>query len=165
MKNNGQIFSLDLIFATILIILFIGILINITEVNNYQTKENILKSEFYLRGQTAINLLTHGEFSCDFEEMKLGNSLNKSKFISTEYTKLPEKLGLIDVNFEIYLNNNKSKWVGEITGDNVLVFSLDVLTCDNSNNPVDINSIKACLKNQEDDCSIRKENIVLKVSK
>lgn len=164
MNNNGQIFSLDLIFATILIILFIGILINITEVNNYQTKENIIKSEFYLRGQTAINLLTHGEFSCDFEEMKLGNSLNKSKFNATQYFRLQEKLGLTDMNFEIYLNNDKNKWVGEINGDNVLVFSLEILTCDNSNNPIDINSIKPCLKNQEE-CGLKKEKIVLKVSK
>lgn len=165
MNDNGQIFSIDLIFATILIIVFIGILINITEVNNYEKRESIIQNEFYLKGQTALNLLTHSDFSCDFEEIKLGNSLNKNKLELTSNDQLIEKLGLIDTNFEIYLGNDIIKQFGEMNGKNILVYSLEVLTCDDNSNPLDINSITPCLNNQLTLCELQKENLIMRMSK
>ena len=134
MNKKGQIFSIDLLFASVIAILLIGVLINIMEIKNYEQKENILNSSFNSSSEAALNVLLNGKYSCEFNEINLANSIDRGKLFSTNIQDLEKELGLVDKNFEIWTIDTapsapiKSK--GEISGENIKVYELEFLDCE-----------------------------------
>lgn len=163
-KNRGQIFSLDLIFATILLIFFIGVLINVVELKHYEKKENILINELQFESETSLNLLIAGEFSCEYQGIKLSSTINPTKIIQATNEEIIDSLALYNKNFEILINNNPIKINGELSKKNLIVYELNILTCEEFEEELKINDLLLCLNNKEE-CELKKEKLVFKVSR
>ncbi len=160
LTKKGQVFSIDLLFATILIILFIGILINVIEIKNYEQKEALIKNELYSISQSSIINLTNGNYACEFNNIKLANSLNLNLVNSVDHEKISKDIGLIDKNFKIILNGLTIKENGNITSNNIASYNIDILTC---NDTVEFLNIKECLNGNN--CDVEKQKLTLMVSR
>ncbi len=131
--NKGQIFSIDLLFASIIAILLIGVLINVIEIKNYEQKDSILQTDFDLSSEAALNVLLNGKYSCEFNNINISNSIDRGKLHNSTIEELSKELGLIDKNFEIWtidtLSNSPIKSKG-IIGENANVYEIDFLDCE-----------------------------------
>lgn len=132
--NKGQIFSIDLLLASIIAILLIGVLINTVEIKNYEQKESILSEELRLSSEAALLNLLNGKYSCKFAYTNLTNSIDFYKLNNAEIIDIEKTLGLLDSNFEIWIKERNSnapiKSKGIINGKNVSVYEINYLDCD-----------------------------------
>jgi len=95
--KKGQVFSLDFLISLILIVLAIGIIIQLSEINSYETKEKQVREELEMVGGTAKNLLlTSPSIVCGIADIRdneiIGymNGCYCSKPINKEFLGLPE---------------------------------------------------------------------------
>ncbi len=115
--KKGQIISLDFIFSIVLVILALGLLVRISEANNYRMKQEELFNELQRIGRTASVVLTDSEeFTCEVQDLSgtmLYNAIN-----CLDLTKLNSKLSgvnakanlLIPAEFEFKATIGANTW-------------------------------------------------------
>jgi len=76
--KKGQLISLDFLISIILVVLSIGLIMQLSEVENYNFKDKTLRDETYIRGKTAASLLVNSpETTCELVDIR-----DKNKIIS-----------------------------------------------------------------------------------
>jgi hypothetical protein len=160
MDNRGQIFSIDLILAMVVVIIFIGAMISFSEIRANQIKSEQDNLIFNDKTQTAFSILLNGKYSCETSNgTLLAGSLDESIFNLETKDDVKEYLGLNDTNVLIQINRVDSQVNDLISGDN---FSLEeeVLVCNGEINYSDLND---CMNGGT--CILGKEKVLLRVAK
>lgn len=165
--NKGQIFSIDLLFAVILLIFAIGILISAAEINSYNQKQELEHKEITQKTILGAQVITNStEWDCNFDGAHAAYSLNIDKFLSNENNieKIKQKANLLDFNIRINFGELAPVYDEIITTENTIVYELNILTCTNS---TDFNMLKKCMTTNETcfDNFIKKETFKLMVAK
>jgi len=143
--GKGQIFSTDLLFAMVLIILALGALAGIAEFNNYNTKQKTIFSSLKEKSETAAITLTNAPWSsCKINEIPLAYSINQISLDSLISTPLEikKRLALQDNNVQIVmLGIPETYYVNDLMlAKNVVTIDLNVVVCTNLTTYTDINS-------------------------
>jgi hypothetical protein len=160
MNNKGQIFSIDLILAMVVVIIFIGAIISISEIRTNQVKNEQDNSIFNNKTQTAFSILLNGKYSCKTSNgTLLTGSLDRSSFSSYTKEQVKNYLGLSEENVLILFDGVNSQVNDSIMGDN-FSFEENVLLCDGEINYSDLND---CMGGGT--CSLQKKNVLMRVAK
>ena len=162
MFNRGQIFSIDLILAVILIILFIGVTINIAEHKTYNEKEVLEKRELNNTAEAAAIALLNGKYSCTSGGLALSNTINTTKIMGASNLDINNYLGLNDFNSQISLGGIPTAMNDLLTGANTVVYNFDVLTC-SGNTDIDLKELNKCIQGKP--CTYAKKTLILKVNR
>jgi len=84
--KKGQLVSLDFIMSLILVVLAIGLVMQISEIENYNFKDKELKDETQIIGKTAaLNLINSSKTTCELVDVR-----DENKIISYMSNCLPE---------------------------------------------------------------------------
>ncbi len=166
--NRGQIFSIDLLFGVIILLLGIGILLGAVEINTYNQKQQIAQENINQKTILAAQVITNStEWDCNFDQFHAAYSINRDKFgnetLGNTLAKLKEKTTLMDYNIKLILGTDII--YDEISNsNNIVVFDLNVLTCKNT---TDFNMLKNCVITSSIcyDQNIKKETLRLMVAK
>ncbi|MBT4192514.1 MAG: hypothetical protein HOE11_04355 [Candidatus Diapherotrites archaeon] len=138
--EKGQIFSLDFILAVVLLILFLGTIINAANIQQYNSKAELLDEEFTSSIETAAITLLNGNYSCEYANTKLASSIDLTLLTPASATALKSYLGLEDKL--IFLEIDGTTILDETAGsEQIYVFDFEVLTC---NAPLDLSQIILC---------------------
>jgi hypothetical protein len=138
--ERGQIFSLDFILAVVLLVLFLGTIINATNMQQYTSKVELLDQELNSSIETAAITLLNGKYSCEYANTKLASSIDLVLLTSASATEVKSYLGLEDKL--IFLEIDGTPIFDETTGsEQMYVFDFNVLTCDS---PIDIQTLVFC---------------------
>ena len=162
--NKGQIFSIDFLFAMVLMIFFLGMLIGLGEMQNYEKKEQTIRAELETRTQAALITLTNSnDFTCKTDlGTHLAYSIDLSKLIPKTNIDTKNNLGLKDYNLSILLDNIIQTGKDDAHfGKNIYAFDINILQCNGIVNFSDINN---CMN---DTCSgaTKQAKLTIKVSK
>jgi hypothetical protein len=145
MNFRGQIFSIDLIVAMIILVLFLGILITHSETITYSEKENIQMQKLIQKSEAGLTALLNGKYSCTTSSQnRLANSIDEQK-IGTNLIQIKEYLALQNFKIEIKISegaNQKFSKFDDPLGYNVIVNERDILFCDGTINEADIENNK-----------------------
>ncbi|MFA7133773.1 MAG: hypothetical protein WC122_02230 [archaeon] len=146
--NKGQIFSIDLLFAIVLIIFAIGVLIGSAEINNYNQKQQIIKNNLITKTIIGAEVLTNSsEWNCDLNNTHPAYSINTDLFNLNNFTlnEIKTKANLIDYNIRISLNDEILYEDIEENKD-AIIHELDILSCTNQTT---FNELKECIDKNE----------------
>ncbi len=121
MKNNGQIFSLDLLLSIVLVIVAIGLAMQYLELKQIEAKERFDQMELERVGNTAAELLVNNhEIICSLVDNAstpigtLANCLNQPTII----TKITKSMLGIPNNYSCRIEINDTVVLsGDCTGD------------------------------------------------
>jgi hypothetical protein len=165
MNNNGQIFSVDFLIAIILMIFFLGTIIGMTEVKNYEKKEELSIYTLENQSDAAVIVLTNSNlFACKTDTNNvLAYSIDMQKIntFAGNSTELKEKLGLLDYNISIKVGNITVFSEDLSENRNVHVSQINVLKC---NNGILFSDLNACMTGLCTD-TITQEILLLEVGK
>lgn len=156
MNNHGQIFSVDFIISLSLGILFLGLLLGVSEVRMYSIKET--KNNDLLINETNAKLVAfvNGKYSCVTDnEIRLPYSIDELKIENEELTK--NYLG-IDKNMILAIGSNLI--INNELNDDIVSLEFEALVCNGEILFADLNN---CLEGES--CSARKEIVTMRVSK
>ncbi len=163
--NKGQIFSVDFLFAMILMIFFLGTLFGIGEIKNYETKEDNIRNELEMKSQAALITLTNSKmFSCENDvNLFMAYSIDKDKLdLITTQKEFKEMLGLADYNLSLLLDGGTVNGKNDIhSGRNIYAIDLNVLYCEGTAKFSDIN---ACIGGSCN-AKVEQKKLTIKVSK
>jgi len=168
MNNKGQIFSIDLLFAVILLIFAIGLLLGAAEINNYNQKQQNMNAELIQKTIIGAQVITNSsEWDCNLDNTHAAYSLNLDKFKSTSgntIEKIKQKANLTDYNIKIVIGELTLYEENLLNLKNAISFDLNILTCTNSTN---FNMLKNCMSTNYSCYSeiIKKEKFTLVVAK
>jgi hypothetical protein len=157
--TKGQIFSIDLLFAAIIAILFVGVIVNSSEVINYQSKEEVNQNELLKYTKSSLIRLTNSEYSCIHEGDFLTNSINLTTLTNKDSEILGQELGLVDKNYVILINDSPVKNNGALNYPNIISYDLNILTCSST---INFSELNKCMRG--DPCPYNETKITLKVS-
>jgi len=162
--SKGQIFSIDFLIAMVLMVFFLGFLMNLGDLQSYEKKEAGIISELSDRGDAAAITLTNSiEFACKTDTNTfLAYSFDIKKVNIIVLEDLKERIGLFDYNVSLALDGTAlPDKDNPHDGKQIYSIDLSVLTCDGNINFKDIN---ACINGL---CTGTVENKVfnLKVSR
>lgn len=159
---KGQIFSLDFLMSMILVILIIGMIIQTSELNNYNTKEYIEKKnmEDSLNSSLMI-LLANTQYNCELNGTTLKNTIDKRKLL--QKTNIKEEIGLLNYDLELIVNN-KNYTPQLIDKKNIFAIETEIMTCEKSTDYINMD-LTNCLNNDCFKNFLTKEKIILKVGK
>jgi len=143
---KGQIFSTDLLFAMILMILCLGTIISAYEFNLYNQKQDTLQKELKERTETAIIALTNSVANCQIEDpsgkfISLAYSININKITTLALNPkiLKETLAIQDTNLQIKLSTSGNILAEGINTQNIVAIDINVITCNSSATMKDLN--------------------------
>lgn len=158
MNNKGQIFSVDLIISLIIMIVFLGAIIGITESKAYAEKEKAIYNNLLNKTDAGFVSLTNSFYSCDSNGLNLAFSIDKEKINGASETSLKQQMGLLD--FNTYLEVDSTIIIdNSITGDFIVSMDKNILVCENGINRTDIIN---CINGS---CVTEKKRVILRVSK
>ncbi len=157
--NKGQIFSLDFLLATIIMIIFIGTTINAFETRTYLIKEEINSDILIQNSNSAFIALTNGIYSCKTENyISLPFTINETVLNSKNIGELKASIGLQDKNISLEINGTKV--FDEINQkETIIAIENEVLFC---NNIIELKDLEDCLNGN---CIFEKKKIILMVEK
>lgn len=141
--NKGQIFSIDFIIAMILMLVFLGGLMSIGEVQSYEKKEAQIRNNLKTKTEAALIVLTNSqEYGCTLDTGEtLAYSLDSTKITSVPHIKLKEDLGLVDYNLSLLIDGvvdpNHSE---NSSSPNIYAAEINILYCGKGITYSDINS-------------------------
>jgi hypothetical protein len=154
MKTKGQIFSIDFILAAVLLVLFLGIMLNASGFKQYGEKERVIQDKFDSSVETAATTLLNGKYSCAFNGTNLSSSTDLTKISAATPDEIKQHLGLNNKN--VFLLVGATEIINDpIDSKNVIALSFETLTCSNE---ISLQEIINCVG----PCPA-KETIVLKV--
>jgi hypothetical protein len=140
--NKGQIFSIDMLFGMIVLILGVGVLLGAAEINFYNFSQQIRHDELVQKTITGAQVITNSKyFGCKFGEANTAYSINYDTIRSITLEQLKEKANLLDYNIRLTVS-------GEVLFDdienskNLVGVDLDILHCTNY---ATFNGLKECL--------------------
>ena len=144
-------------------VFFLGFLLSLGELQSYEKKENGIISELSNRSEAAAIALTNSsEFTCKTDTNTfLAYSFDFDKIGSFTLPEIKEKIGLVDYNVSLALDNGNIGKNDLHEGKQIYVINLNVLYCEDGAKFVDVNS---CIHGS---CSgtLEKRVLNLKVSK
>jgi hypothetical protein len=138
--HKGQIFSMDFLFALILLVVFLGTIVTHSQIRTHAEKEVILNEQLLKETDSAITVLLNGATPCKITKNSntiytLNNSintndLNKALLNQNKIEEFKEKLGLVNKNIVITIDLDN--YIMEITStpSDMLVFKRKIITCD-----------------------------------
>ena len=147
--NKGQIFSIDMLFAIILLIFSIGIIIGSAEINTYNQKQQINQNNLITKTIIGAEVITNSnEWKCDLNNTHLPYSINMNKFNTTNFPleKIKEKANLTTYNIRISINNEIIYNENIEENKDLIVHELEILTCTNQTT---FNELKECIDKNE----------------
>ena len=102
--NKGQIFSIDFIIAMILMIFFLGSLLSLGELQNYERKERRIIYELESKTEAALITLTNSpSYSCKLDTNSfLAYSVDINKIKNIKHNDLKNSIGLNDYNLSYF---------------------------------------------------------------
>jgi len=132
--NKGQIYSLDFIIATVLVVICIGAMLNLYETKNQEIalKENQKTLETKLITAKEI-ILGSSNFNCDLNGIILSQTIDKNKIINA--SELKAKLGLQDVNTQISITSNRETTYilnDVVSGGDIYSIDSNIMICESS---------------------------------
>jgi len=166
--HKGQIFSTDLLFAMVIIVLCLGTIVSAYEFNLYNQKQHTIQKDLKEKTETAIIILTNSVANCQINDfngrtMSLAYSINTNKLttLAANPKTLKEALAIQDLNLQIKLSTSGTILNEVINAQNIVGIDLSVMTCNSSATMSDLN---ACMTLGT--CNnIKKETLSLKVKK
>lgn len=157
--KKGQIFSVDLLLAATLVILFFGVIISTNEINNYEQKEAIKNIELKKSTEAVYYSLTNSAYSCNYNNINLPNSINITVLEYANNLDLRTDIGAIDKNYAILINKKLIKNNGSVVGKNVVSIDKNILLCDSN---IILSDINNCIAGNN--CIVNEAVLTLKVS-
>jgi len=161
--NKGQIFSIDFVIAMILMIFFLGLLLNLGELQSYERKERRITYELESKTEAALITLTNSpNYSCKLDTNSfLAYSFDRNKIKNINHNDLKNSIGLNDYNLSLLFNPTNPNHIDEHNGLNIYSIDINVLFCDGDISYQDINNCHfgACSG------SIEKQVLSVRVSK
>jgi cell division protein FtsI/penicillin-binding protein 2 len=146
MKNKAQIFSTDFLLAMIIILLGFGLIANLSELNQYNTKNQANMQTLKEKAETAAIIFTNSnEYDCNYGTTKLAYSINMTKLtaISAVPEELNKKLALQE--YKLLIEIDTIPVVGSVDNflgpKNIEVIDMNVLICDELTKFSDITKI------------------------
>ncbi len=74
--KKGQLISMDFLMSIVLVVLSIGLIMQLSEVENYNFKDKTLRDETHIRGKTASTLLVNSpETTCELVDIRDENQI------------------------------------------------------------------------------------------
>jgi len=140
--NKGQIFSIDFIIAMILMIFFLGSLLSLGELQNYERKERRIIYELESKTEAALITLTNSpSYSCKLDTNSfLAYSFDLNKIKNINHDDLKKSVGLNDYNLSLLLDHSfVLNHVDEHNGLNIYSIDINILFCDGDISYQDIN--------------------------
>lgn len=139
MLNKGQIFSIDFLFAMILVIVSMALLMNAIQFKTYEAKDLVEKQILAEKTNAAVIALTEGEFSCNFDQnIPLAYSVDINKLLDANKLGadiIKQKLGLADYNIHLTVTRypaGGTTIVNDTLGENTFFAEMDILACEKS---------------------------------
>jgi hypothetical protein len=147
--NRGQIFSMDLLASMIIIILGLGLLTSIGEINFYNTKQKQGFESLKQKTETALIILTNStKFDCNIEGIELAYSIDENKINLLSEAEIKKELGLKDYNAQIYTQTRTI--INDAMGfDNIASIDINIAYCKNTPIFEDINN---CMRSEDGAC-------------
>ena len=156
MNKRGQIFSVDFIIAVSIGILFLGLLIGVSETRIYSMKENNNTDILINETNAKLSALVNGKYACITDnQIVLPYSLDESK-IGTE----PSIKNYLGIDNNVVLTIGSTTIINNQLNSDIVSLELEALVC---NGIIPFSDLNNCLEGNA--CSARKETITLKVSK
>ena len=149
--QRGQIFSIDLILAMILVILAIGLLFNAANLRAFEAKEDAMSGEVREKAEAAAIALTNGgATSCSVGSSALAYSIDMAKI--NAYAANPEALkkilGLQGYSVQLSVSTKAGSSViidDKSETKNAVAFEAQVLACTQSSKVL-FEEISNCMK-------------------
>ncbi len=159
--NKGQIFSIDFLISIILLVLFLGLIINAIEIKTNQTKETFLQEKIITESKVAFDVLTNGKYACKLDNGNiLGSSLNENLLNSDLKENVKEYLAISDKKVNLKVFDNPTILNDNLIGETIINIEREILVCENVINFADLNN---CLKGEN--CALEKKIVTLGVTK
>ncbi len=100
--NKGQMFSIDFLIATVIVIMAFGLLTAAAEINFYNKKQTQLYEVMKQKTQSAaIALVNSPDYDCNIRELELAYSIDLNKASKISESDFKNRLGLKDYNANI----------------------------------------------------------------
>jgi hypothetical protein len=155
--NKGQMFSVDLLIASIVFIIILGFVISSTEEVSYREKEIFISENLKNKADSAFVAISNGVYACDYNGLNLAYTIDTAKLYSDSNTELKKYLGIGDLNAVVSIDGNII--INEtLSGNFISVISESILLCKGG---IDRNQLNECITGN---CELEKKNIIIKVS-
>jgi hypothetical protein len=140
--HKGQIFSTDLLFGMVIIILGLGLMIGLIETSTYDSKHASNEKYFEEKTQLALMLLTSSKVGqCDLNGITLPNSINTDKInSSTDAISLKKSILLQDYNIQLKLSKEGEVIKETLPGTRTIAIDINVLVCNKNTTFLDLNN-------------------------
>lgn len=140
--HKGQIFSLDVLFAIVILIFGVGLLIGAAEINFYNYRQALEYKELVQKTITGAQVIANSEkWDCNFSNFHSAYSINKDKFQTTTIKEIKTKTNLTDYNIRISIGDEMI-YSDLLSTTNLVVIDLNILAC---NNFANFSMLKKCM--------------------
>jgi hypothetical protein len=143
--NKGQVFSIDFILAISIAVLFLGVIVTLSETKMYSQKEDILSEKLIKQTDAGLVALLNGKYSCKLETgINLANSLDLNLFNQTNTNEIKKYLGLNNKKVTLIINNENTSLDEITTSDEIIILDQNILLCDGN---ISVEKLNNCINN------------------
>lgn len=135
---KGQIFSMDFLISMTIIILGIGVVFGLTEINFYNNQQQQVFNKMKQKTETAMIILANSpEFDCNIGTVELAYSLDANKLQNYSPAELKNRLGLSEYLVSLIVDSNQI--INDaLNSRNIIGFDLNVAYCKNNTKITDL---------------------------